>query len=134
MKPPKNLQQYDDVIYTQAAGPTGGVGWRGGGELGGEEEGAASAAAGGGQAAEEEHCPQKPEGEPGDYRPDDTNVSVQIERDLEEVLGTAAVATYQTWVQDRELWVTKERQAQERLQLAREELARLRRGLASQPD
>ena len=59
---------------------------------------------------------------------------MQIERDLEEVLGAAAVATYQTWVQDRELWVTKERQAQERLQLAREELGRLRRGLARQPD
>ena len=59
---------------------------------------------------------------------------MQIERNLEEVLGTAAVATYQTWVQDRELWVTKERQAQEMNQLAREELARLRRGLARQPD
>ena len=63
---------------------------------------------------------------------DAPNVSVQIEHDLEEVLGAAAVATYQAWVQERELWVTKERQAQERLQLAREELGRLRRGLAGQ--
>ena len=43
---------------------------------------------------------------------------------LEEVLGVAAVATYLTWVLERKLWVTRERQGQ----LAREELGWLRRG------
>lgn len=55
----------------------------------------------------------------------------QVEQSIGDRLGKDAVVQYQAWLEERELWVTKERQAADRLELAQCELARVRNTLGA---